>query len=211
MVSPVTEPEISAQRPLCLGSASPRRRDLLTGLGLPLRVVITQIDEEPQSGEPPLDYLVRVVRDKLGAAAARERELEPCAALLVADTIVRIDDRVIGKPRDVEEALTLLRLLSGREHIVHTRYAISSAYRWSAPLVERTVTSSVHLRGAPCDTLRRYAGTGEGLDKAGAYAVQGIGAFLVERIEGSYSNVVGLPVCEVVRDLMTIGLIREFP
>lgn len=211
MVSPVTEPEISVQRPLCLGSASPRRRDLLGGLGLPLRVVVTDIDEEPQSGEAPLEYLMRVTQDKLLAAAAKGNELEPCAALLVADTIVRIDDRVIGKPSDVEEALILLRQLSGREHIVHTRYAIASCRNWDVPLAERTVTSSVYLRDAPVETLRRYAETGEGLDKAGAYAVQGIGAFLVERIEGSYSNVVGLPICEVVRDLIMTGLIREFP
>jgi septum formation protein len=211
MVSAVTEPEITPQRPLCLGSASPRRRELLTGLGLPLRVVITEIDEEPRSREAPLDYLVRVVQDKLRAAAAKRSELEPCAALLVADTIVRVDDRVIGKPCDTAGALTLLQILSGREHIVHTRYAVSSANNWGVPLVERTVTSSVYLREAPLDTLRRYAETGEGLDKAGAYAVQGIGAFLVERIEGSYSNVVGLPVCEVIRDLTTTGLVREFP
>lgn len=207
----MTEPVISAEHPLCLGSASPRRLNLLSGLGLPLRVVVGNVDEEPRQGEAPLDYLVRVVRDKMNAVAGQYEAFDTCSALLVADTIVRVEDRVIGKPRDIEEALAMLSLLCGREHIVHTRYALSSASRWNRPIVERTVTSSVHLRAAPLEVLRRYANTREGLDKAGAYAVQGIGSFLVQRIQGSYSNVVGLPVCEVVEDLLAARLLREFP
>jgi septum formation protein len=147
----------------------------------------------------------------LTAIAQKVDDLRGCAALLVADTIVRIEDRIIGKPRDIDDALVLLRLLSGREHIVHTRYAVASADDFARPLLARTVTSRVVLRSAPTEVLTRYAATGEGLDKAGAYAVQGIGAFLVERINGSYSNVVGLPVCEVISDLMAVGLLEDFP
>jgi len=207
----VPQVSITSSSPLCLGSASPRRKDLLNGLGLPIRVVVGDVDEEPVRGESPLDYLNRVVTDKLSAIACRAETFPECAALLVADTIVRTEDRIIGKPRDVEGALELLQLLSGREHIVHTRYAIASRCDFYRPLASRTVTSKVYLRKSPVEILRRYASTGEGLDKAGAYAVQGIGAFLVERIEGSYSNVVGLPVCEVVSDLLGNELLRDFP
>lgn len=176
-----------------------------------MRVVVADIDEEPDPAEFPLRYLERVVNDKLQAVAKRGSELEGCAALLVADTIVRIEDEVIGKPKDLADALVLLQRLSGREHIVHTRYAISLPANFARASVEHTATSHVRLRAAPDSLLQRYAATGEGLDKAGAYAVQGIGAFLVESIQGSYSNVVGLPVCEVVSDLMRIGALRDFP
>jgi septum formation protein len=207
----VLPPIITSTSPLCLGSASPRRRELLLGLGLPIRVVVGDVDEDPLPSEAPLEYLARVVIDKLDAIARKAESFGDCAALLVADTIVRIDDRIVGKPRDIDDALVSLRLLSGREHIVHTRYAIAESKDFARPLLARTVTSKVHLRAAPVEVLQRYAATGEGLDKAGAYAVQGIGAFLVESIAGSYSNVVGLPVCEVIRDLLELGLLRDFP
>jgi len=210
-VPAVSTLKVSAASPLCLGSASPRRRELLSGLTLPLRVVVGDIDEEPMVGEEPLSYLERVTQNKLVAIAKKTDSVRGCAALLVADTIVRLEDRIIGKPRDVADALELLKDLSGREHIVHTRYAIASAGCFDRALVVRTVTSRVYLRAAPEEVLRRYAATCEGLDKAGAYAVQGIGAFLVERIDGSYSNVVGLPVCEVIGDLMATGLLEGFP
>lgn len=202
---------ISQATPLCLGSASPRRRELLLGLALPIRIVVGDVDEEAGKAEHPLVYLERVVLDKLAAIRGKPEEIRDCAAVLVADTIVRIDDQIIGKPRDREDALVLLHRISGRDHIVHTRYAIATLEPEMQPMAARTVTSRVHIRDAPDALLERYAATGEGLDKAGAYAVQGIGAFLVERIEGSYSNVVGLPVCEVVMDLLSAGLLKEFP
>lgn len=194
-----------------MGSGSPRRRELLTGLGLPIRIVVSDVEEASLEGEHPLSYLERVTRDKLRGVAALSAKTDGCSALLVADTIVRVDDQIIGKPTDKNNAFELLRLISGREHIVHTRYAISSSRDFALPVIERTVTSKVWLRAADEALLRRYADTGEGLDKAGAYAVQGIGSFLVERIDGSYSNVVGLPVCEVVADLMSAGYLGSFP
>jgi septum formation protein len=210
-VSAVSTLKISSKHPLCLGSASPRRRELLSGLALPLRVVVGDVDEDARLLESPLDYLDRVVRDKLHAIARRPDQIQGCAALVVADTIVRIEDRIIGKPRDIDDALALLRTLSGREHLVHTRYAIASVEDFARPLAQQTITSRVFLRSAPLAILRRYAETREGLDKAGAYAVQGIGAFLVERIEGSYTNVVGLPICEVIDDLLRAELLENFP
>jgi septum formation protein len=202
---------ISVDSPLCLGSGSPRRRELLSGLGLPFRIVVSDVEEDPLEAEHPLNYLERVTLDKLRGVAALEGKIAGCSALLVADTIVRIDDQIIGKPRDREDALCLLKRICGREHIVHTRYAISHATDFARPVIARTVTSRVWLRGVTESVLQQYANSGEGLDKAGAYAVQGIGSFLVERIDGSYSNVVGLPVCEVIGDLMDRGYLRSFP
>jgi septum formation protein len=202
---------ISRANPLCLGSASPRRRELLSGLGLPLRVQAADVEEEALLGERPLEYLQRVVDDKLAAVRVILGALDDAAAILVADTIVVVDDDILGKPVDVEDAARLLRRISGREHIVCTRYAILALPDAGTGLKKRTVASRVTIRRAAEAEIRRYAATGEGLDKAGAYAAQGIGSFLIERIDGSYSNVVGLPLCEVVLDLQALELIPDFP
>jgi septum formation protein len=202
---------ISKSNPLCLGSASPRRRELLSGLGLPIRVDPADVEEEPLEGERPLDYLQRVVDDKLAAVRSVLGALDDAAAILVADTIVVVDDDILGKPVDLEDAVRLLRRISGREHIVYTRYAILALPDAGTGLRKRTVASKVTIRQADDAEIRRYAATGEGLDKAGAYAAQGIGSFLIERIDGSYSNVVGLPLCEVVLDLQALVLIADFP
>lgn len=206
-------PAISSASPLILGSASPRRREILTHLGVPIRVLPADVPEEVAPDESPAAYLERVVRDKLRAVLERlhtESGNEMSSGVLVADTIVLLGERILGKPRDVAEAVELLTALCGRQHRVFTRYALGRANA-SAPLVERSVESRVWLREASADEIARYAATGEGLDKAGSYAVQGIGAFLVRRIEGSYSNVVGLPACEVVEDLVASGLLERFP
>jgi septum formation protein len=200
---------ISAQMPLLLGSASPRRRDILSGLGLSIRVEPADIPEEVALGEQPLDYVSRIVAEKLSAVAARASA--PFSAILVADTVVVIDGRVLGKPQDTADAARLLRLIVGRTHVVYTRYAISLADAPAVPRAAHTVATEVSLRAASEDEISRYAASGEGLDKAGAYAAQGLGAFLIERIEGSYSNVVGLPACEVVLDLRSLGLLGQFP
>ncbi len=204
-------PIISPSSPLVLGSASPRRRDLIHGLGIPFIVVTAEVDERRFAGESPNDYLSRVTRDKLTAVQARlAAEPRPHAAVLVADTVVILDGDVLGKPRDVDEAALLVGSLVGRTHRVKTRFSIAKKGELR-PVVERTVGSDVTMRAASEREVWRYAVTGEGLDKAGAYAVQGIGAFLVQRIEGSWSNVVGLPVCEVVTELVGARLLDEFP
>jgi len=202
---------IALDRPLVLGSASPRRQQLLAGLGIPIRVVPGNVEEANRPGEPPDAYLSRVVADKLAQVAAQLDGRSDFAGLLVADTIVVIDDYILGKPDSVEDACTLLRLLVGRTHRVDTRYALARAERPGSEVASRTVQSHVTLRRASEEEVQRYARTGEGLDKAGAYAAQGIGAFLIERIEGSYTNVVGLPTCEVVLDLRKVGLLEHFP
>lgn len=200
---------ISAETPLVLGSASPRRRDILSGLGIAIRVAPADIPEHLQEGEAALGYVSRIVQEKLAAVAARVDA--PLSGVLVADTIVVIDGSVLGKPIDVADAERLLRRIAGRTHTVYTRYAISLPDSPAVAAVARTVATEVSLRAASSEELARYAASGEGLDKAGAYAAQGLGAFLIERIAGSYSNVVGLPACEVVLDLRALGLIEHFP
>jgi septum formation protein len=201
---------ISDACPLVLGSASPRRRDILRDLGVPVRVRPAPVAEDQRPLEAPLDYVERIVADKL-ASAARQVGAEPFSALLVADTIVVLDGEVLGKPADTDEAERLLLRLAGRSHTVFTRYAVSRAGQANTAAAERTVATEVSLRSASDSEIRAYARTGEGLDKAGAYAAQGIGAFLIERIVGSFSNVVGLPACELILDLQRLGLLAEFP
>ena len=199
---------VSVQTPLILGSASPRRREILAGLGLPIFVLPADVDESVRPGEQPGAYLERIVGDKLRKVTSRLGEREG-AAVLVADTSVVIDDTILGKPADTADAVRLLAQLCGRMHRVHTRYAIGLPN--GVLVVARTVTTEVWLRAASADEIFAYARSGEGLDKAGAYAAQGVGAFLVERINGSYTNVVGLPACEVVLDLKQHGLLGPFP
>jgi len=215
---------ISRSRPLLLGSASPRRSALLASLGLPFAVLPADIAEDVEPGELPHAYLERIAGAKLGAVQARlEREGHPAgaaqgiAAILVADTTVVIDDSVVGKPADVAEAVVTLNRLVGRTHTVLTRYAIAAGSLGAGPVAQReplrarTVQSQVKLRAATDQEVLGYAASREGLDKAGAYAAQGLGAFLVESVSGSYTNVVGLPVCEVVSDLQALGLLEGFP
>jgi septum formation protein len=191
---------ISSGTPLVLGSASPRRRDILQGLGLCIRVAPADIPEQVAEGEEPLEYLTRIVEEKLAAVATRVKP--PFSGLLVADTIVVIQDEVLGKPVDVADAERLLGRIAGKTHTVYTRYALSLSDAPHVARTARTVATEVKLRAASTDELSRYAASGEGLDKAGAYAAQGLGAFLIERIVGSYSNVVGL---------RALGLIEHFP
>src|SRR5262249_45288352 len=154
------------------GSGSPRRLEILTGLGIPLRVVVGSIDETARSGESTETYLARIVADKLHAALAKlERPLR-APAVLVADTIVVVDGEILGKPKDEADAVALLSRIVGRSHVVHTRYALFANGAPGAPCIERTVDSIVTMRPASQQEVLRYAATGEGLDKAGAYAAQ---------------------------------------
>jgi septum formation protein len=213
---------IERERPLGLGSASPRRKALLETLQIPLVVIAVDADERRRSGESAEVYLDRVTRDKLARAAADVRA-RPTSALLVADTIVLVGDDILGKPSNAEEATAMLGRLSGRAHEVRTRFAIgqspgpsssgdtSSSAVPAPPVYAETVSTMVHFRKLENDEIRRYVMTGEGMDKAGSYAVQGIGAFAVQKVEGSYANVVGLPVCEVVVALRRYGFLSAFP
>ncbi len=187
---------------LILASASPRRRELLASLGLPFRAVACAVDEAERAGEQPEAYLERIVGMKLEAARLG---MDPaCAAVLVADTTVVCEGAILGKPRDVAEARAMVASIAGRAHEVKTRFCVELA--GGAKSVATTVTTKVIVRSLPPEWIDAYAATGEGLDKAGAYAIQGRFAFAVERIEGSYTNVVGLPLSEVVSALDALGL-----
>jgi septum formation protein len=196
--------------PVLLGSASPRRREIMQTLGLPLRVLPVVVDETHIPEESPLDYLCRVVEAKLAAVAPRD-EARAAGAILVADTTVILDGQVLGKPEGFAEARAMLLALSGRSHDVATRFAIAGPVSPTVALHAETVFTTVTFRPLTIAEVEGYAATGEGLDKAGAYAIQGIGSFAVARLDGSYTNVVGLPACEVVAALLRIGLLEGFP
>ena len=153
---------ISEQTPLVLGSASPRRREILTNLRIPIRILPADVAEEVRPGEAAFGYIERIVGDKLAAVAVRARG-EPAAGLLVADTIVVVDGDILGKPVDHADAERLLSRIAGRSHIVFTRYALGASD--GSVLVSRTIESEVWLRAATPAELRGYARTGEGLDR----------------------------------------------
>lgn len=188
-----------APPPLLLASGSPRRRELLGQLGLAFTVEAADVDETPLPGEAPDAYVLRLAQAKAEAVAARR----PGALVLAADTTVVRDGRVLGKPADDADARGMLDSLAGRSHRVLTAVALAGAGQASVLLhLEET---RVHMRSASPAELAWYVSTGEPRDKAGAYAIQGRGGFLVDRIEGSYSNVVGLPLAQTLSLLSRAG------
>lgn len=184
------------QVPLVLASASPRRRALLQGLGVTFEAVAPGLDESVRAGESPCDYVLRVAVEK----AAQGARLRPGALVLAADTSVVLGDRILGKPSGEAEAREMVRALSGKRHSVLTGVALDGPARASA-----VVETAVWFRPLSEAEIAWYASTGEPLDKAGAYAIQGAGGVLVQRIEGSASNVVGLPLAETVELLRQVG------
>jgi septum formation protein len=199
------EPDVDAVRTdggrtrptLVLASASPRRAELLARLGLHPVIRPAHVDETPHPDEPPTDLVVRLAATK-AAAVATDRDDE---VVLAADTEVVADGRVLGKPRDREDAATMLRTLSGRTHEVITGLAVQRGT--TARLAQ--VTTRVTFRALTDAEVGWYLRTGEPDDKAGAYALQGAGAVLVARIEGSDTNVIGLPLAEAVDLLRAAG------
>ncbi len=179
---------------LTLASQSPRRRELLAGLGIPLVVRPAAADEAPRPGEAPREYVLRVAVAK---AAAVQGEV-----VLGADTAVVLGERILGKPRDSGEAAAMLRSLSGRDHVVLTGVHVR---RHDGPFAEAVVASQVRFASVSEAAIDWYLGTGEPLDKAGAYAVQGVGGAFVREISGSVSNVVGLPLAETLELLRRVG------
>ena len=186
---------------LVLASASPRRRDLLREIGLCFVVEPSAVEEAPLNGEAPEAQVCRLAREKAWDVAGRH----PDSWVLGADTIVVIDGRILGKPSDVDEARAMLGTLAGRTHVVFTGYALVHSRLPEGERV-RFVRSEVYIRALSDEEIARYVNTGEPMDKAGAYAIQGIGSGIVERVSGSYTNVVGLPLCEVARDLKELGI-----
>ncbi len=183
---------------IVLASASPRRRRLLEQIGVVCEVLPVDVDETPRPGEPAAAYVERVTRAK-AAAAARLRPHEP---VLAADTAVVLDGRPLGKPRDQDHAVAMLLALGGREHQVLTGVALATG----GAIDYRLSTSRVWMGPITEEQARRYWATGEPADKAGGYAIQGQAALFIERIEGSPSGIVGLPLYETGRLLKAAGV-----
>jgi len=187
---------------LVLASRSPRRRQLLTQMGLDLEILPANVDETMAPGVSPAAY-VKTLAEKKAVAVMQQRQQ---AWVLGADTIVVKDGDVLNKPRDTEEAVSMLEQLSGKTHSVFTGYA--AGRHAEGILASRAVETQVTFRALTRQEILWYTGTREPYDKAGGYAVQGLGAFMVKEIRGSWSNVVGLPVCEVIQTLTSLGAIQ---
>ena len=187
---------------LILASKSPRRYQLLKQMGLHFDVVHSSVEEENFARhESPREHVIRLSEEK-----AREvGKTYPDSWVLGADTVVYINGTILGKPKTCEEALDMLRRLSGQEHSVLTGFSVLNVSKGKG---ERgSVETAVKVKSLSPVEMEWYVQTGEPFDKAGAYAIQGIGSFMVESIRGSYTNVVGLPVCEVIELLVRFGAI----
>lgn len=183
---------------ICLASNSPRRRELLSQIGVAHMVMAADIDESVHPGEPPQAYVVRLAREK-ALAIHRNR---PQLPVLAADTTVVVDGRVFGKPRDRSDAIAMLLELAGRTHEVLTAVALANAQGVS----ERLSASTVRFRKISPQECAAYWESGEPRDKAGGYAIQGLGAVFVESLSGSYSAVMGLPLFETGELLQAAGI-----
>ena len=186
---------------LILASGSPRRKDLLESIGVRFQVIPSDVDETFFPCETPIEGVKRLSLEK-----AREISVNyPGYWIIGADTVVVIDGKVLGKPVDEDEAKVMLRSLNGATHEVYTGFSLVNSQ-----CEEQTVTgfsrSEVFIRSMSDDEIDEYVASGEPMDKAGAYAIQGLGAALVQSVNGSYTNVVGLPLCEVARELKRLNV-----
>ena len=191
----------STQKPLILASGSPRRQRYLEDLGLVFTVRTADVAEIQLPGEDPVDFVMRMAAEKAMAVMS----VHPDSWVVAADTVVSLQADVLGKPKDKDDALLILMRLSGRDHCVQTGFCIGCLEE-NIRIVDFVVTR-VTFADFSEDIARAYVATGEPLDKAGAYGIQGRGAFLVKALSGSYSNVVGLPLHEVLHYLRGYGVI----
>jgi septum formation protein len=187
---------------LVLASASPRRRELLQQIGLEFQVIPSRADELILKGETPEEHVIRLSLDKATEVASR-KDISG-RWFIGSDTIVLCDQQILGKPRDEAHAVTMLKQLSGREHQVLSGYAIID--RETKQQRTEAVSTKVWFRQLTDDEIARYIATGEPADKAGSYAIQGMGICFVARIEGSYTNVVGLPLCKLTGAMKDLGV-----
>jgi len=183
---------------LVLASASPRRQELLRNAGIPFAVQPAHIPEDPLPGEGARECAERLAREKAMAIAAKR----PANAVLGADTVVVVDGQILGKPADAADAARMLRMLSGRQHQVITGVCLVA----SGQCLVASEATTVSMSGIADQEIAAYIASGEPMDKAGAYAIQGIASRWIPRIEGDYTNVVGLPVALVCRMLREKGL-----
>ena len=198
---------MSASPPfIVLASASPRRKELLERIGVTCAVVPSQINEDYISGESPREHVLRLAREKALEIASRTDI--PGRWFIGSDTVVVRDDAILGKPVDAADAAAMLTSLSGRSHEVLTAFTVHD--REQGITLSEVVSTAVRFKELTAAEVSGYIASGEPFDKAGAYAIQGIGAFMVQAINGSYTNVVGLPLCEVVDVLEHLGAVKLF-
>jgi septum formation protein len=185
-----------------LASSSPRRRELLNLIGIAHEVRPANLDESMRPREDPRRHAERLARDKAGAVAVRDPDL----ITIAADTIVVINRKVLGKPVDKADAARMLAMLSGREHTVITAVAVSRGKKLRSAIEE----VKVKFRRLREDEIEAYIATGEPMDKAGAYGIQGYGATIVERVEGDYFAVMGLPLVRLIGLMRDVGVVYQF-
>ena len=182
---------------LVLASASPRRRELLAELGLHPEVRPPNVDETPHADESPDAYVTRLAFEKAGA------DVQADEVSLGADTVVVLGETILGKPKDTAEAAEMLHRLSGHSHRVITGFCIHDLRKNKEGV--QAVATEVRFKRLTATEIEKYIAVGESMDKAGAYAVQGVGAYLVDSMSGSYTNVVGLPLCQTVEMMEEMG------
>ena len=192
-------------RSLCLASTSPRRRAFLQRYGLQFECYSPDVDESEHLNESVEAYVQRVAQDK----AKRAQSRYPNAIILAGDTTVFYQGRIVGKPSTPAEACAMLRLLRGQRHQVYSAYVILDSA--SGELFAETICTEVLFRSYSEECIQWYIQTGEPMDKAGAYSIQGVGTLLVDSIQGSYNNVVGFPVERILPHLLQKGWIRYAP
>lgn len=193
---------LSLSSPLILASASPRRRELLRSVGLTFKIRPADVDETGLPDESPRAHVRRLSRDKAGAIAHQY----PKALVLGADTIVVIDGQILGKPKNKKQAREMLQQLSNRRHAVLTGFTIACVRAGMSRT--KIVQSTVQFKKISPEETAWYVNGDEPYDKAGGYAAQGKGASFIQAIRGSYTNVIGLPLCEVVEELNHLGVLH---
>lgn len=186
---------ISIPNALVLASASPRRKELLRLVGLKFKIIPAHVNEDYIAGESPRQHVKRLARDKALTVSIKY----PDAWVLGADTIVVIDGLILGKPKNKTQARQMLERLSAREHNVFTGFTLSRAV--SRSIKTKVIQSAVQFKAISAEEIEWYISCDEPYDKAGGYAVQGKGAYFIKAIRGSYTNVIGLPLCEVLEEL----------
>lgn len=209
---------------LVLASSSPRRKELLEKVGFSVKQMPAKVDESIIHDETPENYVRRIARAKVlnvveriqqtlypeeGWSARIMMKDAPLRWVLGADTVVVFKDEILGKPKDHADAVTMLSMIQGNEHLVITGFCIFDIKKSKEGL--QTVQTLVRMKKMSHAEIEKYLAVGESMDKAGAYAIQGVGGYLVESIQGSYTNVVGLPVCQVVEMLQEMGASDVLP
>jgi septum formation protein len=187
---------------LILASKSPRRNELLKQMGFDFEVIPSRVAENFIQIESPEEHVIRLAEAKVRDVAGEYRD----CWVIAADTIVYINGSILGKPKGREEAAGMLRRLSGQEHSVLTGFSVCHLEKMKND--KEAVQTAVRIKSLTTAEIEWYVQTGEPFDKAGGYAVQGIGAFMIESIRGSYTNVVGLPLCELIQTLSRLGAIK---